>query len=95
MSVRLKETLLRIFRKNQDPKLLVRTEQFIALLSSSTLEQEIESLRKSGPASASIRLFNPATLLANIGELNITNTWMASYLQYDSLSNDSSFVRIL
>ncbi|KAF7374675.1 hypothetical protein MSAN_00352500 [Mycena sanguinolenta] len=79
----------------EDPKFLVRTEQFLKLLSSSTLEQEMESLRRPIPVSASIHLFNPATLLAHMHELNMTNSWMASYLQYDSLGNDSSFIRIL
>ncbi|KAF8180287.1 hypothetical protein K438DRAFT_1842246 [Mycena galopus ATCC 62051] len=62
------------------------------LLSSSTLEQELETLQgmvTTTPAS-SIRVFNPTTLLTQIGEQNITNTWISSYLQYDSMSNNSS-----
>ncbi|KAF8207891.1 hypothetical protein K438DRAFT_1814542 [Mycena galopus ATCC 62051] len=66
------------------------------LLSSSTLEQELETLQgmvTTTPAS-SIRVFNPTTLLTQIGEQNITNTWISSYLQYDSMSNNSSVIRI-
>ncbi|KAJ7231690.1 hypothetical protein B0H12DRAFT_1239877 [Mycena haematopus] len=90
-----KEDLAEGEPSSEDPKLLVRTEQFLALLSSSTLEQEMESLRRLSSASGNIHLVNPAMLLTHMGELNMTNTWMASYLQYDSLSNDSSFIRIL
>ncbi|KAJ7080375.1 hypothetical protein B0H15DRAFT_933240 [Mycena belliarum] len=67
------------------------------LLSSSNLEHELRDLRGALAAdhpSANIKLFNPASLLAQMAELNITNTWISSYLQYDSLSNASSLIRL-
>ncbi|KAJ7165357.1 hypothetical protein C8R46DRAFT_305980 [Mycena filopes] len=68
----------------------------MTLLSSSTLEQELETLKGMATISpaSKIRVFNPTTLLTQIAEQNITNTWVSSYLQYDSMSNYSSIVRI-
>ncbi|KAK6984203.1 hypothetical protein R3P38DRAFT_3454165 [Favolaschia claudopus] len=73
---------------------MVVTSQFTHLLSSTVLEQEIRTLNAPSHSSSSIRLINPATLLTNLTDLNITNTWIASYLQYDSLSNQSSIIRL-
>ncbi|KAJ7045949.1 hypothetical protein C8F04DRAFT_1066822 [Mycena alexandri] len=66
----------------------------VQLLSSVNIDQEMECMRRPGAASASIKLFNPAGLLTQMADLNITNTWISSYLQYDALSNDSSLIRI-
>ncbi|KAJ6624489.1 hypothetical protein B0H10DRAFT_1943098 [Mycena sp. CBHHK59/15] len=64
------------------------------LLSSSAIEQEIKSLHAGATPSSSIRLFNLSAILTQIGELNITNMWISSYLQYDSHRNNSSLTRI-
>ncbi|KAJ7078377.1 hypothetical protein C8R43DRAFT_1143428 [Mycena crocata] len=83
-----------------EPVLVETTMAYLAftkLLSSTFLEDQLSSLRSAQliqASTTSIKLVNPSHVLIAIGELNITNNWISSYLQYDTLSNNSAVLRI-